>query len=238
MIADVLDVSTDDNTLNKSVNNAECCQKATDFDRLMESVKEKNSISSRQEKIKLLTLVPPSWTIKDSSSYFGVPESMIKKVRKLKSQKGLLAEPNKKLGKKISEDIVKCILDLYQSDEYSRCCPGKKKFVSVTIDGVKCHKQKHLLLINLKELHLAFLNITDYKIGFSKFFQLHLKWCVTVDSTSGVHAVCVYTKYIRIQNYYMLLYQVKLIIRNFYQNLYVILAIGAACYIPVIVAQT
>ena len=79
MIADVLDVSTDDNTLNKSLNNAACCQKATDFDRLMESVKEKNSISSRQEKIKLLTLVPPSWTIKDSSSYFGVPESMIKK---------------------------------------------------------------------------------------------------------------------------------------------------------------
>ena len=75
-IADVLDVSTDDITLNKSVNNAEYCQKATDFNRLMESVKEIFSISSRQEKIKLLTLVPPSWTIKDSSSYFGVPESM------------------------------------------------------------------------------------------------------------------------------------------------------------------
>ena len=118
-IADVLDVSTDDITLNKSVNNAEYCQKATDFNRLMESVKEIISISSRQEKIKLLTLVPPSWTIKDSSSYFGVPESMIKKARKLKSEKGLLAEPNKKLGKKVSEDMVKCILDFYQSDEYS-----------------------------------------------------------------------------------------------------------------------
>ena len=157
----------------------------------MESVKEKISISSSQEKIKLLTLVPPSWTIKDSSSYFGVPESMIKKARKLKSEKGLLAEPNKKLGKKISEDMVKCILDFYQFDEYSRCCPRKKEFVSVTTDGVKCHKQKHLLLINLKELHLAFLNTTNHKIGFSKFFQLRLKWCVTVDSTSGVHAVCV-----------------------------------------------
>ena len=99
-IADVLDVSTDDITLNKSVNNAEYCQKATDFNRLMESVKEIISISSRQEKIKLLTLVPPSWTIKDSSSYFGLPESMIKKARKLKSEKSLLAEPNKKLGNK------------------------------------------------------------------------------------------------------------------------------------------
>ena len=64
MIADVLDVSTDDITLNKSVNNAECCQKATDFDKLMESVKEKIGISSRQENIKLLTLVPPSRKLK------------------------------------------------------------------------------------------------------------------------------------------------------------------------------
>ena len=89
------------------------------FDRLMKSVKEKISISSRQEKIKLLTLIPPSWTIKDSLSYFGVPKSMIKKARKLKSEKGPLAEPNKKLGKKISDDMVKSILDFYQSDEYS-----------------------------------------------------------------------------------------------------------------------
>ena len=75
----------------------------------MESVKEKISISNRQEKIKVLTLVPPSWTIKDSSSYFGVPESMIKMARKLKREKGLLAEPKKKLGKKFFEDMVKCI---------------------------------------------------------------------------------------------------------------------------------
>ena len=154
----------------------------------MKSVKEKTSISNRQQKTKLLTLAPTSWTIKESSSFFRVPESVIKKAIKLKSEKGILAEPNKKLGKKISEDMVKCILGFYQSDEYSRCCPGKKEFVSVTIDGVKCHKQKHLLLINLKELHLEFLN-TTYKIGFSKFCQLRPKWCVTVDSSSGFHSV-------------------------------------------------
>ena len=71
------------------------------FCRLMESVKEKISISSRQEKIKLLTLVPPSWTIKDSSSYFGVPESMIKKPRKLKSKKVFLQNQMKSWAKKL-----------------------------------------------------------------------------------------------------------------------------------------
>ena len=115
---------------------------------------------------------------------------MIKKARKLKSEKGILAEPNKKLDKKISEDMVKCIVVFYQSDEYSRCCPGKKESVSVTTNGVRCHKQERLLLITLKELHLVFLNTTDHKIGISKFCQLRPKW-VTVDSSSGVHSVCV-----------------------------------------------
>ena len=70
MIADVLDISTDDITPNKSVCHAECCQKATDFDRLMKSVKEKISISHRS-----------SQAIKKSSSSFGVPDSMIKNAR-------------------------------------------------------------------------------------------------------------------------------------------------------------
>ena len=61
---------------------------------------------------------------------------MIKKARKLKGEKGILAEPNKKLDKNFFEDMVKCILDFYQSDEYSPCCSGKKEFVSVTTDGV------------------------------------------------------------------------------------------------------
>ena len=85
MFADVLDISTDDITLNKSVSNAQCCQKATDLDRLMKSVKEKISISNRQEKAKLLTLVYTSWVIKELY-FFGVPESMMKKARKLKSE--------------------------------------------------------------------------------------------------------------------------------------------------------
>ena len=50
--------------------------------------------------------------------------------------------------------------------------PGKKEFVSVKIDGVKHHRQKRLLLINLKELHLEFKKTTDIKIGFSKSCEL------------------------------------------------------------------
>ena len=141
------------------------------------------------------------------------------------------------MGKKISEDMVKCILDFYQSDEYYQCCWGKKEFVSVTIDGVKCYKQKCLLLINLKELHVEFLNIIDHVIGFSEFCQLRPKWCVTVASSSGVNSVFVCKIH---QNAKFLHAAIpgKTDYKEFYQNLYVILAIRTACYIPVIVAQT
>ena len=127
MIADVLDVSTDNIKPNKSVGNEEYFWKATDFDRLMESVKEKISISNKQENYAFdPSTYYTSCTIKESSSFFGLRESMIKKARKLKSEKGILAKPNKKLGKKISEDMVKCILDFYQSDKYFWCRPRKK----------------------------------------------------------------------------------------------------------------
>ena len=53
------------------------------------------------------------------------------------------------------------------------------------------HKQKHLLLCNLKELYTAFKSLLPYtRISLSKFCSLRPKWCVTVGS-SGSHSVCV-----------------------------------------------
>ena len=66
-------------------------------------------------------------------------------------------------------------------------CHGKKEFVSVRKDDKREHKQKRLLLINLKELHFEFLKEVRDKISFSKFCP---KWCVPVTS-SGMHSVCV-----------------------------------------------
>ena len=78
--------------------------------------------------------------------------------------------------------------DLYTSN-YGMC-PGKKEYVSVRIDGKREQKQKRLLLVNLKELHLEFIKSTGDEISFSKFCELRPKWCVTVNSR-GMHSVCV-----------------------------------------------
>ena len=68
--------------------------------------------------------------------------------------------------------------------------PGKKDFVSIKRN---VHKQKRLLLCNLKELYAHFKEQNpDVTIGFSKFCSLRPKWCVTAGS-SGTHSVCVCT---------------------------------------------
>ena len=65
--------------------------------------------------------------------------------------------------------------------------PEAKEYVSI---GYKQHKQKRLLLGNLK-LYAAFKEkFQDSKVGFSKICALRPKWCKTIGS-SGTHSVCV-----------------------------------------------
>ena len=82
-------------------------------------------------------------------------------------------------------------MKFYQSEEYLRTCPGKKEFVTMKGDGEKVHKQKQLLLVNLKELYVEYKSKypTD-KVGFSKFCDSRPKWCIPV-TASGMHSVCV-----------------------------------------------
>ena len=46
------------------------------------------------------------------------------------------------------------VLEFYQLDDFTRLYPGKKSFVSVFLNGEKVHKQKHLILLDLKELYI------------------------------------------------------------------------------------
>ena len=52
--------------------------------------------------------------------------------------------------------------------------------------------QKKLLLVNLKELFLEYKKENGAEVGFSKFCELRLKWCITV-RFSGTHRICVCT---------------------------------------------
>ena len=178
--------------LNLVVNEGDAteCDGCNDLTKLVTELKIKCSTASRQEKIKMVTLAPPSWSQQKVSHEFGVTRHVVKQARKLKKSCGILAYPQKKHGKVLPDDVIESVRKFFEDDEISRMCPGQKEFLSIRIDGERVHKQKRLLLLNLKEMHVEFKKRTAMKVGLSKFCSLRPPWCITVDS-SGAHAICV-----------------------------------------------
>ena len=163
-------------------------KKAIDLDKLTEATREKLPHSDYRHKVQLLTLTPESWSIKYASNYFQVSEYLIRRARELKRQQGINALPDQNTGKILPEDTLAHVRSFFEDDEYSRLLPGKKDVVSI---GRNVHKQKRLLLCNLKELYASFKEkYPNARLGFSKFCSLRPKWCITAGA-SGVHSVCV-----------------------------------------------
>ena len=165
------------------------CSKCSDLDRLTELLKEKLKMSSTQEKVKILTLAPESWSISKTCNEFDVSEYLVMKARKLKNSKGILVEPEKNKGNVLSDETKLKVLEIFESDEFSRMCPGKKDCVSIKINAKKIKKQKRLLLVRLKELYIEFKKCNpQLKIGFTKFCELRPRFCITAAS-KGSHTV-------------------------------------------------
>lgn len=171
-----------------SVLDDEVKQKSMELDRLHDMMKEKLINATTHEQIQIITLSPDSWSRQFVSKFFQVSEYVVRTARELKKVSGILSKPGPKRGKSISEETLELVLQFYENDEFSRQMPGKKDSVSM---GKGIHKQKRLILCNLKEMYAAFKEKhTNVKIGFSKFCELRPKWCVLAGST-GTHSVCV-----------------------------------------------
>ena len=96
-------------------------QKAKDLDRLIYLLKEKMVVSTRSEKLQLLTLVPESWTSEKIMGTF--PETtqyMVRQSRKLREEKGILGAPDKRKGRKLQQETINLVKSFYCSDEISR----------------------------------------------------------------------------------------------------------------------
>lgn len=162
-----------------------------EYNELIGKLKQKWDVALKEDKVKILSLLPSSWSRKKITSEFNVSDRLIKITRQLVKEQGILPELGKRRGHGISEDTVKQVADFYEDDEYSRICPGKKDCVSVKIDHLKVQMQKRLMLINLNELYVAFKEkYPSSKIGISKFCDLKPKWCILAGA-SGIHTVCV-----------------------------------------------
>ena len=170
----------------------EMVQKSKDLDQLIFLMKEKLKTSNRTRKIQILTMIPPSWSIKKAQEAFSVSASIVRTARKLSEEKGILELPDRKCGKRLPNEIATLVMEFYSDDEYSRQMPGKKDSVSIKKN---VPMQKRLLLYGLREFYKAFKDkYPQVSLGFSKFCSLRPKWCILVGS-AGTHSVCVCTNH-------------------------------------------
>ena len=88
-VAQALDISAEELQPETRVDFSKC----NDLDKLVELIRGKLSVSSRNEKVKMLTLTPGSWTIEKTMKEFEVSKYHVKKARSFKKELGILAEP-------------------------------------------------------------------------------------------------------------------------------------------------
>ena len=98
---------------------------------------------------------------KEGGRLFWRHRSCCAKLPTAQEGKGILEDldPNKG-GRSLPDDIKQRVIAFYESED-SRICPGKKEFVVVRDGGMKSHKQKQLLLLNLHELYVAYKATVD-----------------------------------------------------------------------------
>ena len=101
-VAQALDISAEELQPETQVENSKC----NDLYKLVGLIKEKLLVSSWNEKVKLLTLTPESWTIEKTMKEFEVSKYLVKKARSLKKELGILAEPKAKTDKVLPQETV------------------------------------------------------------------------------------------------------------------------------------
>lgn len=182
-------------------------QKEKDYDEMIVQLKDKFPDSSRAEKLRILTVLPKSWSVSRIMSEFNISQYIASQAKKLVNEKGILSTPGSRTGRGLSEEIKTSVILFYESDDVSRVMPGMNDYVSIHIEGVRQRIQKRLMMMSLKEAYRMFLEeIQEIKISFSKFVALRPKYCQLLNA-SGSHNVCVCTIH---ENVNLMLYGAKI----------------------------
>ena len=86
-------------------------------------------------------------------------ECLVKCARILKKEKGILADPETKRGRTLSQTVVEWVVEFYQSEEYSRMCPNiNQSQRTLTLSTLK---QKNICMIRLASLNSVKLGPND-----------------------------------------------------------------------------
>ena len=95
--------------------------KSEDLDYLVSLMKDKLKTNlSRHQKIQILTIAPKSWSRRKVAEEFDVSEYLVRKARALTSEKGTLALPEPKQGRKIPQETIDIAVSYTHLDVYKR----------------------------------------------------------------------------------------------------------------------
>jgi hypothetical protein len=98
-----------------------------------------DSTTSESSKATILTILPKSCSIHNIQKvYPSASNFMIRRVKQLVMDQGIMSSP----GKTLNEIIAEVVKSSYNSSEVSSVLPGKKDHISVKVSVVKIHKQK------------------------------------------------------------------------------------------------
>ena len=100
-----------------------------DFEEILGQLKVRFKDATRSEKIQILTILPKNWSIRQIEQKFKVTHWMAQTAKNLQVERGVMASPNPKPGRKLNGDLIKSIHDFYLSDTVSRVMPGIKDYV-------------------------------------------------------------------------------------------------------------
>lgn len=82
--------------------------------------------------------------------------------------------------------------EFYQQDGISWISPGKKDYISVKTSDGKEHRQKRLLLMNIKEANRLFQEESGIKVGLTKFSQLRPPQVQPMTARDQQVCACIY----------------------------------------------
>lgn len=145
------------------------------------------------EKVKILSVLPMSWTCYKIRKEFGVSRHLARKVKQLVRSNGIFCDFQRKIrSDKLSVDLIKKIKDFYRSEDISRSCAGKNEYITYNENMDKVRIQRRLILMSLHEAYCLFKEENpDEKIGFSTFTKHRPKECILPNEKYGTHSSCV-----------------------------------------------
>lgn len=142
--------------------------KAGAFDEIINKLKAKftEPNCSRDDKIRILSILPKSWSISMTMKEFNVNKHTVLLAKELVMEQGVLAVPSKKCGRPLDPDIKHEVLQFFNDDDISRTMPGQRDYVSTRTNSGREQVQKRLLLSSLRETFLRFQEVSKHQISF------------------------------------------------------------------------